>query len=117
MPAKKAKVKPKTTTRMSKKPIPEDFELSSDKKEPKIVSLNKEQKLTSKFITLNCPMYHHALQIKNEIDIYPKGVRCSYNPCLFKISKNNKTMNISKNNKGEIILDTGFYNIFFSWNK
>ena len=111
------KAKPKSKTKISKKPIPEDFELSSDEEEPKTVSLNKEQKLTSKFITFNCPMCHHALQIKNEIEINPKGVRCSCNPCSFKISKNDKTMNISKDDEGGITLDTELHSISFSWNK
>ena len=70
MPPKKPKAKPKP--KMNKTPIPEDFELSSDEEEPKTISLNKAQTLTSKFITFNCPMCHHALQIKHEIDINPK---------------------------------------------
>jgi hypothetical protein len=52
MPPKKAK--PKTNSKMKKQPIPEDFELSDD--EPKMVNLSEEQKLTSKFITFDCPL-------------------------------------------------------------
>ena len=114
MPPKKEKTKPKT--KMSKKPIPEDYELSSDE-EPKTISLNEEQKLSSRFITFNCPMCSQVLQIKNELHINPKGIKCSCNPCSFKISKNDKTMNISKDDDGGITLDTELHSISFSWNK
>ena len=50
MPKKKNETKQNNL----KKPIPEDFKLSDD--EPKTVNLNKEQKLTSKFITFDCPI-------------------------------------------------------------
>ena len=45
---------------MSKQPIPEDFELSDD--EPKMVSLNNEQKLTGKTIIFDCPLCYGKLQ-------------------------------------------------------
>ena len=48
----------------SKYPIPEDFELSDD--EPKLINLSKEQKLTSKFITFDCPLCCGKLQLRNE---------------------------------------------------
>ena len=51
MPPKKAK--PKMSSKIPKKPIPEDFELSDE--EPAVVNLNEEQKLTSKNIVLNVP--------------------------------------------------------------
>ena len=57
MPPKKAK--PKTSSKMKKQPIPEDFELSDD--EPATVNLNEEQKLSSKFITFDCPLCHGKL--------------------------------------------------------
>ena len=44
----------KKVSKMKKQPIPEDFELSDD--EPTTVNFNKEQKLTSKFITFDCPL-------------------------------------------------------------
>ena len=52
---------PKKVNRM-KNPIPEDFELSDDD-EPKMVSLNKEQKLTSKNIIFDCPLCNGKLQL------------------------------------------------------
>ena len=44
------KAKPKMSSKIPKKPIPEDFELSDE--EPTTINLNEEQKLSSKFITL-----------------------------------------------------------------
>ena len=60
--------------------IPED-------EEPKTVKLNEESKLSSKFIVFDCPVCHCKLQLRNEIEINPKGIRCKCNPCSFK-SKN-----------------------------
>ena len=45
----------KKTNPTKKQPIPEDFELSDE--EPAVVNLNEEQKLSSKFITFDCPIY------------------------------------------------------------
>lgn len=113
MPPKKAK--PKTNSKMKKQPIPEDFELSDD--EPKMVNLSEEQKLTSKFITFDCPLCQGKLQLRNEIEINPKGITCRCNPCSFKLTKNDKTMNVSKDDEGGITLDSQDHSISFSWNK
>ena len=43
------KAKPKSKTKMSKKPIPEDFELSSDE-ETKVVKIDEEKRMKSKDI-------------------------------------------------------------------
>ena len=77
MPPKK--VKPKISSKIKKQPIPEDFELSDE--EPTTINLDEEQKLTSKFITFDCPMCGCKLQMRNEISIDPKGIKCSCNPC------------------------------------
>ena len=98
-----------------KNPIPEDFELSDD--EPKMVYLSKEQKLTSKFITFDCPICCGKLQLRNEIEINPKGITCRCNPCSFKLTKNDKTMNVSKDDDGGITLDSTDHSISFSWNR
>ena len=98
-----------------KNPIPEDFELSDD--EPKMVNLSKEQKLTSKFITFDCPICCGKLQLRNEIEINPKGITCRCNPCSFKLTKNEKTMNVSKDDDGGITLDSTDHSISFSWNR
>ena len=49
MPLKKS-----SKSKIPKKPIPEDFELSDE--EPAVVNLNEEQKLTSKDIVFECPL-------------------------------------------------------------
>jgi len=108
MPAKKK------VSKMKKQPIPEDFELSDD--EPTTVNFNKEHKLTSKFITFDCPLCCGKLQLRNEIEIIPKGIKCSCNPCSFKLTKNDKTMNVSKDDDGGITLDSSDHSISFSWN-
>ena len=113
MPPKK--VKPNMSSKMKKQPIPEDFELSDD--EPTTINLDEEQKLTSKFITFDCPLCQGKLQLRNEIEINPKGIKCKCNPCSFKISKNDKTMNVSRADNGEIVLESEDHSISFSWNR
>jgi hypothetical protein len=113
MPVKKAN--PKMSSKMKKQPIPEDFELSDE--EPTTIKLNEEQKLTSKFITFDCPLCQGKLQLRNEIEINPKGIKCKCNPCSFKISKNDKTMNVSRDDNGEIVLESEDHSISFSWNR
>ena len=108
MPAKKK------VSKMKKPPIPEDFELSDD--EPTTVNFNKEHKLASKFITFDCPLCCGKLQLRNAIEINPKGIKCSCNPCSFKLTKNDKTMNVSKDDDGGITLDSSDHSISFSWN-
>ena len=46
--------KDKKKTKMNKTQIPEEFELSDE--EPTTIKLDEEQKLTSKFITIDCPL-------------------------------------------------------------
>ena len=106
---------PKKSNKFKKQPIPEDFELSDD--EPTMIKLNEEQKLTSKFISFDCPLCHGKLQLRNEIEINPKGIKCKCSPCSFKISKNDKTMNVSKDDEGGITLDSQDHSISFSWNR
>ena len=101
--------------RSNKKPIPEEDVLSDD--EPKTITLTKEQRLTSKFIVIDCPLCHGKIQLRNEIEINPKGIKCSCNPCSFKISRNDKTMNVSRDDQGEIKLDCEDHSISFSFNR
>ena len=79
-----------------------------------IIKLNEEQKLTSKFVTFDCPVCHGKLQLRNEIEINPKGIKCSCNPCSFKISKSDKTMIVSRDDNGDIKLDSEAHSISFS---
>ena len=106
---------PKKKSSFKKKPVLEDFELSDD--EPATVNLNEEQKLTSKFITFDCPICHGKLQLRNEIEINPKGITCRCNPCSFKLTKNDKTMNVNKDDEGGITLESEDHSISFSWNR
>ena len=101
--------------RTHKKPIPEEDVLSDD--EPKTITLTKEQRLTSKFIIIDCPLCSGKIQLRNEIEINPKGIKCSCNPCSFKISRNDKTMNVSRDDQGEIKLDCEDHSISFSFNR
>ena len=101
---------------MNKKPIPEDFELSSDE-ETKTITLTKEQRLMSKNILINCPLCDGRIQLRNEIEINPKGISCKCNPCSFKLSKNDKTMAVSRDEQGDIVLDCQDHSISFSFNR
>ena len=105
----------KKTNPIKKQPIPEDFELSNE--EPAVVNLNEEQKLTSKDIVFECPLCKGKLQMRNEIEINPKGIKCKCSPCSFKISKNDKTMNVKKDDDGEIVLESEDHSISFSFNR
>ena len=114
MPPKKAKPKSK----MSKQPIPEDYELSDSDEQPRYITLTEEQKLTSKNIIIDCPLCHGKIQLRNEIEINPKtGITCRCNPCSFKLSRNDKTMNVSRDSEGDIVLDCQDHSISFSWNR
>ena len=103
------------SSKIPKKPIPEAFELSDE--EPAVVNLNEEQKLTSKNIVFECPLCNGKLQMRNEIEINPKGIKCKCSPCSFKISKNDKTMNVKKDDDGEIVLESEDHSISFSFNR
>ena len=111
MPPKKPKAKSKT--RMSKKPIPEDFELSSDE-ETKVVKIDEEKRMRSKDI---CPHCSGKLLLQNSIEINPKGVKCRCNGCSFKLSRNDKTMNVSRDDNGEIKVDAEDHSISFHFNR
>ena len=105
----------KKTNPIKKQPIPEDFELSNE--EPAVVNLNEEQKLTSKDIVFECPLCKGKLQMRNEIEINPKGIKCKCSPFSFKISKNDKTMNVKTDDDGEIVFESEDHSISFSFNR
>ena len=68
----------KKTNPIRKQPIPEDFELSGE--EPTTVKLDEDQKLTSKNIVFEYPLCNGKLQMRNEIEINPKGIKCKCSP-------------------------------------
>ena len=105
----------KINNTIKKQPIPEDFELSDE--EPTTIKLDEDQKLTSKNIVFECPLCKGKLQMRNEIEINPKGIKCKCSPCSFKISKNDKTMNVKKDDDGEIVLESEDHSISFSFNR
>ena len=115
MPPKKERTKPKT--KASKKPIPEDFELSSSEEETKVIHFDEDQRMKSKDICFNCPHCNGKLLLQNYIEINPKGVKCRCNGCSFKLSRNDKTMNVSRDDNGEIKLDSEDHSISFSFNR
>ena len=48
----------------------------------------------------------------------PRAVKCKCIPLLsFKISKNDKTMNVSRDDNGEIVLESEDHSISFSFNR
>ena len=102
--------------RKHNKAIPEE-DILSDDEEPKTITLTKEQRLTSKYIVIDCPLCHGKIQLRNEIEINPKGIKCSCNPCSFKTSRNDKTMNVLRDENGEIKLDSEDHSISFSFNR
>ena len=102
--------------RKHNKAIPEE-DILSDDEEPKTITLTKEQRLTSKYIVIDCPLCNGKIQLRNEIEINPKGIKCSCNPCSFKLSRNDKTMNVSRDENGEIKLDSQDHSISFSFNR
>ena len=58
-----------------------------------------------------CPMCKKILEMKNELEIQKKGnCKCSCIPSSFKISRNDKKMNIDKT-KDSINLETDVHNI------
>ena len=110
------KTKPKS--KITKQPIPEDYELSDSDEQPKYITLSEEQRLTSKNIIINCPICDGKIQLRNEIEINPKtGITCRCNPCSFKLSKNDKSMAVSRDEQGDIKLDCQDHSISFSFNR
>ena len=115
MSVKKPKAKPKA--KMSKKPIREDFELSSSSEETKVVKIDEEKRMKSKDIAFNCPHCNGKLILQNSIEINPKGIKCRCNACSFKLSRNDKTVNVSRDDNGEIKVDAEDHSISFSFNR
>ena len=117
MPPKKTEAKQKT--KMSKKPIKEDYELSSSSSEGvKEVKLDEEQKkMRSKDISFICGHCGGRLLLRNEIEINPRGIKLKCNGCSFKLSRNDKTMNVSRDNTGGITVDSEDHSISFSFNR
>ena len=79
--------------------------------------MKKEIVKETSVIEFACPMCKKMLEMKNELEIQKKGnCKCSCIPSRFKISKNDKKMNIDKT-KDSIDLETDVHNITFKWGK
>ena len=104
---------------MKKQPpiIEEEDDDINDDLEPRTITLSEEQRLMSKNIIINCPICNGKIQLRNEIEINPKGIKCKCSPCSFKLSKNDKSVNISRDDNGEIKLDSQDHSISFSFNR
>ena len=97
--------------------IEEEDDDINDDLEPKTITLSEEQRLMSKNIIINCPICNGKIQLRNEIEINPKGIKCKCSPCSFKLSKNDKSVNIIRDDTGEIKLDSQDHSISFSFNR
>ena len=86
------KSKPKSKAKMNKKPIQEDFELSSSEDEAGVVNINEEHRMKGKDISFNCGHCGGKLLLRNSIEINPRGVKCRCNGCSFKLSRNDNTL-------------------------
>ena len=68
-------------------------------------------------IEFACPMCKKMLEMKNGLQIQKKGhCKCSCIPTSFKISKNDKKINIDKT-KDSINLETDVHNIAIKWGR
>ena len=85
-----------------------------NKTEPVVSSSVEEKEEVVKetsVIEFACPMCKKMLEMKNELEIQKKGnCKCSCIPTSFKLSKNDKKMNIDKT-KDSINLETDVHNI------
>ena len=82
-----------------------------NKTESVVSSTDEEIVKETSVIEFACPMCKKILEMKNELEIQKKGhCKCSCIPTSFKISKNDKKMNIDKT-KDSINLETDVHNI------
>ena len=91
-----------------------------NKSEPVFSSSDEEKEEIVKetsVIEFACPMCKKILEMKNELEIEDnKNCKCSCIPTSFKLSKNDKRINIDKT-KDSINLETDVHNITFKWGK
>ena len=88
-----------------------------NKTESVVSSTDEEIVKETSVIEFACPMCKKILQMKNELEIQKKGhCKCSCIPTSFKISRNDKKMNIDKT-KDSINLETDVHNIAIKWGR
>ena len=82
-----------------------------------VSSTDEEIVKETSVIEVACPMCKKMLELKNELEIKNnKKCKCSCIPTSFKISKNDKKMNIDKT-KDSINLETDVHNITFKFGR
>ena len=82
-----------------------------------VSSTDEEIVKETSVIEVVCPTCKRMLELKNELQIQKKGnCKCSCIPTSFKLSKNDKRMNIDKT-KDSINLETDVHNITCKWGK
>ena len=88
-----------------------------NKTESVVSSTDEEIAKETSVIEFACPMCKKILEMKNELEIQKKGhCKCSCIPTSFKISRNDKKMNIDKT-KDSINLETDVHNIAIKWGR
>ena len=90
-----------------------------NKTESVVSSTDEEKEIVKEtsVIEFACPMCKKILEMKNELEIQKKGnCKCSCIPTSFKISRNDKKMNIDKT-KDSINLETDVHNIAIKWGR
>ena len=88
-----------------------------NKTESVVSSTDEEIVKETSVIEFACPMCKKNLEMKNELQIQKKGnCKCSCIPTSFKISRNDKKMNIDKT-KDSINLETDVHNIAIKWGR
>ena len=88
-----------------------------NKTESVVSSTDEEIVKETSVIEFACPMCKKILEMKNELEIQKKGnCKCSCIPTSFKISKNDKKMNIDKT-KDTINLETDVHSITFKFGR
>jgi len=76
--------------------------------------------MKSKDISYSCPHCNGKLILQNSLEINPKSFKCRLcrcNGCSVKLSRSDKTMNVSRDDNGEIKLDSEDHSILFSFNR
>lgn len=80
--------------------------MSSSEDEAQVAKINEKHRMKGKDISFNCGHCGGKLLMRNAIEINPKGITCTCNGCSFKLSRNDNTLNVSRDDNGKIKLDT-----------
>ena len=67
--------------------------------------------------SIKCPSCNYIIPFHNEVEINKKGAKCSCVPCVLKVNRGNKTINIDRRDNGDIHTEIDSHFINFSFNK